>query len=56
MLNIIVSPGTWNRYGKIAKRSAALLVRGILERDSGSINLIADRLDQLTFGPAGSTA
>ncbi|MGI5507400.1 error-prone DNA polymerase [Lentzea sp. CA-135723] len=53
MLNIVLSPGAWNRYGKIAKRSNALLVRGVLERDRGSINLLADRLDQLTAGLAG---
>ncbi|KOV87563.1 OB-fold nucleic acid binding domain-containing protein [Nocardia sp. NRRL S-836] len=49
MLSVIVSPGAWNRYGKIAQRSSALLVRGILERDRGSINMLADWIDQFTF-------
>ncbi|KOV77717.1 hypothetical protein [Nocardia sp. NRRL S-836] len=46
MLNVVVSPGAWNRYGKIAQPSSALLVRGVLERDRGSINVLADRIDQ----------
>ena len=45
MLNVICSPGLWQRYRRVARTSAALLVRGRLERAEGVINLVADRLD-----------
>jgi error-prone DNA polymerase len=45
MLNITCSPGLWLRYRKVARTSAALLVRGRLERYEGVISVTADRLD-----------
>jgi error-prone DNA polymerase len=48
MLNVTCSPGLWQRYRKVARTSAALLVRGRLEKHEGVINLIADRLDPVT--------
>ena len=48
MLNVICSPGLWQRYRRVARTSAALVVRGRLERAEGVINLIADRLDAIT--------
>jgi error-prone DNA polymerase len=48
MLNVTCSPGLWLRYRKVARMSAALLVRGRLEKTEGVINLVADRLDALT--------
>ncbi|MFJ5984389.1 error-prone DNA polymerase [Lentzea sp. NPDC092896] len=47
LVNIVVHPGTWNRYGLVAKGSAALIVRGIVERSDGATNLVADRLEKL---------
>ena len=35
MLNVICSPGLWQRYRRVARTSAALLVRGRLERPRG---------------------
>ncbi|MDG4788791.1 error-prone DNA polymerase [Micromonospora sp. WMMD1102] len=48
MLNVTCSPGLWQRYRKVARNSAALLVRGRLEKHDGVINLVADRLDAIT--------
>ena len=48
MLNVTCSPGLWQRYRKVARTSAALIVRGRLEKHEGVINLTADRLDPLT--------
>ena len=45
MLNVTCSPGLWQRYRKVARTSAALVVRGVLERAEGVTNLRADRLD-----------
>ncbi|SES28659.1 error-prone DNA polymerase [Lentzea xinjiangensis] len=53
MLNVIVSAGAWNRYGQIAKRSSALLARGVVERAGGAVSVLADRIEPLglTTGP-----
>jgi error-prone DNA polymerase len=48
MLNVTCSPGLWQRYRRVARTSAALLVRGRLERFSGVLNLVADRLEAVT--------
>ena len=48
MLNVTCSPGLWQRYRRVARTSAALVVRGRLEIAEGVINLTADRLDAIT--------
>jgi error-prone DNA polymerase len=48
MLNITCSPGLWHRYRRTARVSNALLVRGMIERADGVMNLNADRLSPLT--------
>jgi error-prone DNA polymerase len=48
MLNVTCSPGLWQRYRRVARTSAALVVRGRLEMAEDVINLIADRLDAIT--------
>jgi error-prone DNA polymerase len=48
MLNVTCSPGLWQRYRRVARTSAALVVRGRLEMSEGVINLTADRLDAIT--------
>jgi error-prone DNA polymerase len=47
MLNVTCSPGLWARYRTVARGSAALVVRGLLQRHDGVTNLVADRLDAL---------
>jgi len=48
MLNVTCSEGLWARYRSVAIGSAALLVRGRLERSpEGVLNLVADRLQRL---------
>jgi error-prone DNA polymerase len=44
MLNVICSEGFWQRYRRVARTSAALRIRGRLERYEGVTNLIADQL------------
>jgi error-prone DNA polymerase len=48
MVNVTCSPGLWQRYRRVARTSAALLVRGRLEKTEGVLNLVADRLDPVT--------
>ena len=48
MLNVTCSPGLWQRYRRVARTSAALVVRGRLEKAEGVLNLVADRLEAVT--------
>ncbi|MBM7784238.1 error-prone DNA polymerase [Tenggerimyces flavus] len=47
MINIVVPYGTWNHFRRIARDSAALLIRGRLERAEGVTNVIAEKFEQL---------
>lgn len=50
MLNVTCSEGLWARYRTVALSSAALLVRGRLERSpEGVLNLVADRLQKMAM-------
>jgi error-prone DNA polymerase len=44
LLNVICSPGVWRRHRRVARTSSALVVRGMLERQQGVTNLVAQRL------------
>ncbi|WP_406688715.1 error-prone DNA polymerase [Saccharopolyspora sp. ID03-671] len=46
-VNVVCSPGLWARYRKVGRTSAALLVRGVVERAGEVVNLRADRLQKL---------
>jgi error-prone DNA polymerase len=47
LLNVICSPGLWRRQRRLARSASALVVRGVLEREKGVINLLAHRLSAL---------
>ncbi|MEO6472450.1 MAG: error-prone DNA polymerase, partial [Aeromicrobium sp.] len=44
MLNIVCSEALWRRYRRIGRNAAGMIIRGILERNEGVTNLIADKL------------
>jgi error-prone DNA polymerase len=46
-VNVICSQGLWARHRRLARESAALVVRGRVERAEGVTNLIADQLRPL---------
>ncbi|MEA5052786.1 MAG: OB-fold nucleic acid binding domain-containing protein, partial [Propionicimonas sp.] len=51
LINVICSPGVWSRHRQVARGSAALIVRGTLERSpEGVSNLVADRIESLAIG------
>ncbi len=54
-LNVVCSPGMWARYRRVGRSSAALVVRGRLERAEGVTTLLADRLEPLALGVASSS-
>ncbi|PJI51349.1 hypothetical protein CTI14_62150, partial [Methylobacterium radiotolerans] len=42
LVNVICSTGVWGRFGRIARESPALIIRGILERSpEGVVNVLA---------------
>jgi len=47
ILNVVCSPGLWARYRRVARTSAALLIRGVLEKREGVVSLRAERLQHL---------
>ncbi len=47
LLNIVCSPGLWARYRRVAQTSPALLIRGVIEKYDGVVNLNADHLAPL---------
>ena len=47
MLNVICTVGVWRRYRAVANSAAGMVIRGILERQDGVTNLVADRLAPL---------
>jgi error-prone DNA polymerase len=47
LVNVVVSPGVWGRYRRVARESSAMVVRGRVERSEGVTNLVADRLERL---------
>ncbi|HSV67137.1 MAG TPA: error-prone DNA polymerase [Mycobacteriales bacterium] len=47
--NVICSRGVWQRYRRVARESAALVVHGTLECSEGVVNVIADRIERLTL-------
>ncbi|GAA4694357.1 error-prone DNA polymerase [Nocardioides conyzicola] len=44
MLNVICTVGVWRRHRSVATGSAGMVIRGMLERQDGVTNLVADRL------------
>jgi len=49
LLNVVCSPGLWARFRTVARSSAALVVRGRLERGDGATNLVAEHLTPLAL-------
>ncbi len=47
MLNVICTEGVWNRYRKVARNASGMVIRGIVERSDGVVNLNADKLSTL---------
>ncbi len=52
--NLVVHPNVWNRFRRTASVATALTVRGILQKESGVIHVVADELRNLSDLIAGS--
>jgi error-prone DNA polymerase len=49
LANVIVPPWIWDRYAHTVVDHAGLLITGHIERADGAVNVIAHRLQPLTF-------
>jgi len=47
MLNVICTQGVWRRFRQVARNADAMVIRGIVERQDGVTNLLADRISSL---------
>jgi error-prone DNA polymerase len=51
MVNVICSPGAWERWRHDARGAPALLVRGRMERVDGVVSVVAEKITSLDLGP-----
>jgi error-prone DNA polymerase len=47
LVNVICSTAVWARHRRVARDSAALVVRGMLERVDGVTNVVAERIEKM---------
>jgi len=47
LVNIICRKDVWARHRRVARESAALVIRGLLERADGVTNIVAERIERL---------
>jgi error-prone DNA polymerase len=47
MVNILCSPGVWNRQRKLAQTATAMVIRGQVQNATGAVTVVADRLSKL---------
>ena len=48
-LNIVCSQAVWRRHQAVARRSPALVIRGMIERADGATNLVAEHMAPLSL-------
>ena len=48
MLNVICTQGVWRRYRQVARNADGMVIRGIVEREDGVTNLVADKISSLS--------
>jgi error-prone DNA polymerase len=49
MINVICDPIIWHRHRRVARESGGLLIRGMLERADGVVNVVAERIEKLNI-------
>ncbi|MBV9593467.1 MAG: error-prone DNA polymerase [Actinobacteria bacterium] len=50
MINVICDPVVWTRHRRVARESGGLVIRGMLERADGVVNVVAERIERLPLG------
>ena len=49
MVNVLCTPGVWNRHRQLAQTASALLIRGQVQNATGAVTVIAERMGRLTM-------
>ena len=49
MVNVLCTPGVWNRHRKLAQTASALLIRGQVQNATGAVTVIAERMGRITM-------
>lgn len=49
LVNVVCSPGLWQRFRRTARTAKAMVVRGRLEKADGATNLVAEHLSPLSL-------
>ncbi len=55
LMNIVCSKGCWARHRRVAREAPVLLIRGVLERSEGVINIVAEQMTPLRLPSNGVT-
>jgi error-prone DNA polymerase len=55
MVNVMCSREIWTRYRRVARGSAALLIRGMLQHTEGVVNVMAEKIEPLKLGTGRET-
>lgn len=50
LINVMVTPGLWNRNKVVARTAKALVIRGIVSNANGAVTVTADKLEALDIG------
>ncbi|APT93170.1 DNA polymerase [Corynebacterium phocae] len=50
LINVMVSPGLWQRHRLLARTAKALIIRGLVQNASGAVTIAADKLEPLDAG------
>jgi error-prone DNA polymerase len=50
MVNVICDATVWMRHQRVARDSGGLLIRGMLERADGVVNILAEHIERLPLG------
>jgi len=49
MIDMLCTPGVWERHRKLAHTASALLIRGQVQNASGAVTVVAERLGSITL-------
>ncbi|MFN8032305.1 MAG: error-prone DNA polymerase [Mycobacterium sp.] len=49
MVNVLCTPGVWNRHRKLAQTASALLIRGQVQNATGAVTVVAERMGRITM-------
>jgi len=44
MVNVLCTPGVWERHRRVAQAASALLIRGQVQNASGAVTVVAERM------------